>query len=714
MTHPRFCRTAVQACVVLCMLAPFADSKDAASPPEPRLIPQPREIERIGNSFRLGQGARIVVLTSDREDRFSAELLAQELKEATGKKYVVTTGGAGNVSSEILLGRFTDARVQSLLRSGKRKTDDIHGGGYVLEVTPGRILVAGKDGAGVFYGVQTLCQLIGPSDHQFEIPGVVIRDWPALAYRGTQVDLSRGPVLRLDSLKRIVRTIAEFKMNQLNLYMEDSFPLKGQPLVGVLDDQLSQADFIELVDYSRAYHVEIVPATEGCGHLHKILRFEQYTGMGERPRGHDLAPGGADTEAYLADFYSQLNAVFVSPFSNVGCDETHELGTGLSAARVQQEGYAKVYLESLKRAYEIERTHRKKVIFWGDMAVAHPEVISELPKDVVVATWEYFPQQSYQQWIKPFADAGLKIVVCPWVGNTNLMIPTYDVAAYNIANFIDQGRKAGAIGVNVTVWNDDGESLFAPNWWSIVFGAANAWEPQKTDVSEFDNKFDWAFYRNTDHRFTTALKKLSSVNELLGRQGIKYVYSSDFGGANDRLFWRDPFSGEGRGDVEKVLPVVSEIRRNAEEAFGVFVATQKETRRHADTLPYLEFAALTIDALGMRYQYVSDISRDYSTIIAHEKSLAASAIDDELFQIQGINGPLFDLRDYTTKLREMYRRLWLDENYDSWLPNILQLYDQNSALWQLQIARFEQVKVQHREGKALPSAESLGFSQPSR
>jgi hexosaminidase len=275
--------------------------------------------------------------------------------------------------------------------------------------------------------------------------------------------------------------------------MEDAFPLEGQPLVGFLDDTLARTDLKELVAYAAFYHVEIIPATEGCGHLHKVLRFEQYSGMAEVPRGNDLAADDSAAQTFLEQFYEQVDSVFSSPLYHIGCDETHELGTGRSAARVQQDGYANVYALSVNRAYNLVRRHNKQAIFWGDMAVAHREVIAKLPKDLIVATWEYFPHPSYEKWINPFSDAGMKVIVCPWVGNTSLIIPDYEVAAYNIANFIDEGKKAGAIGVNVTVWNDDGESLFAPNWWSIVYGAANAWEQKKIEVAVFDQKFDWVF-----------------------------------------------------------------------------------------------------------------------------------------------------------------------------------------------------------------------------
>jgi len=76
-----------------------------------------------------------------------------------------------------------------------------------------------------------------------------------------------------------------------------------------------------------------------------------------------------------------------------------------------------------------------------------------------------------------------------------------------------------------------------------------------------------------------------------------------------------------------------------------------------------------------------------------------------LFQIQGINGTLIDLRDYTTRLRGIYRELWLSENLSSWLPNVLQLYDRNGDMW----TQFDQIKWDHREGRPLPRASRSGL-----
>jgi hypothetical protein len=90
------------------------------------------------------------------------------------------------------------------------------------------------------------------------------------------------------------------------------------------------------------------------------------------------------------------------------------------------------------------------------------------------------------------------------------------------------------------------------------------------------------------------------------------------------------------------LPVASELRQIAEESFTTLVTSENRAARNGDTLKYLEFAAQKLDALGMRYQNIRDVSDRYSAILATEKTTAPSEIDDALFHIQGINGPLLD------------------------------------------------------------------------
>jgi len=678
---------------------------------QPMLIPQPRELQNRSQTFEVKGDLEIVLLTPvEHQDRFAAESVQKELKLVTGQVFpIVALPEPPQGEPAIILGRFGQPAMRNLLSARHLSTEGVGDQGYVLDVQPGTIVLAGKDGAGLFYGAQTLRQLVVPAGQEARILGVQARDWPALEYRGTQVDMSRGPVPKLSYLKKIVRTIAQFKMNQLYMYMEDSFRLQDQPLWGILSDTLSRSDWNKLVAYAARYHVEIVPATEACGHMHKVLRFEQYSGVAERPHGHSLAVEDPHMLDFLNSMYEQMLPVFPSSIYNIGCDETVELGKGRSKGLVEKEGYGKVYVDNLVRVAKLLESYNKQVMFWGDIATEHPEMISSLPKNLIVASWEYGAHESYMKWLKPFEGREMKIFVCPWVGNTSVMVPDYEEAAYNIEHFITDGKKVGAIGTIITVWNDDGETLYAPGWWSIVYGAACAWEPGLTNVKEFDRKYDWAFYRNTDHRFADALMSLGHVNEIMRAGKPIDTFDLQYGGARDYLFWHDPFSPTGRSDVQKMLPVASLMRQTAEDAYNVFADSASRAKRNGYTLESMKFAALRIDALGMRYQFAQEISDRYADAVSQAGGKGHPMASADLEDIQSTNGRLEDLRDYTTRLTELYRQLWLSENLPAWMPNMLQLYKRNSDLWQKLIAKFSGIRYGFYDGQPLPSAESLGL-----
>jgi hypothetical protein len=687
---------------VLSLFAPVLPAQ------QPQLVPQPRELQASVQAFDVKPDTEIVLSPATAaDDRTAGESLQEELKLASGVEFPIVSAPSSSRVPAIRLARIGDAHVNAALQAAGLSANGLGDQGYVLDVGPSGVVVAGKDAAGLFYGVQTLRQLV--TGEGARILGARVRDWPSLTYRGAQVDMSRGPVPKLSYLKRIVRTIAGFKMNQLYMYMEDAFRLDGQPLVGVLTDTLSGDDWKELVAYAARYHVDVVPATEACGHLHKILRFEQYSALGERQHGHGLAADDPQGLAFLDSMYQQMVPVFPTPVYNIGCDETFDLGMGRSAQRVQKEGYGQVYVDALIKVVDLVHRYNKQVEFWGDIAVEHPEMIPRLPKDLIVASWEYGAHPSYEKWLKPFAGSGMKILVCPWMGNTGLIMADYDEAAVNIENFLTDGKQAGAIGTDITAWNDSGEALYGLNWWSIVYGAACAWESGKTPVDEFNRKYDWAFYRNTDHRFAEAIQALSRINETMRGNRVGLMYDMEYGGTGDALFWHDPFAPEGQSDVTKALPLASQMRTTAENAYSVFAHNERRARRNADTLANLEFAALKIDALAMRYEWMQEISQLYANALAHEHDKNQDITENELGEIQSTNGRLEDLRDYTTRLRELYCQLWLSENLPDWLPNILQLYDRNSQMWQDEIAKFARIQTEHGRGKPLPPADSLGL-----
>jgi hypothetical protein len=175
------------------------------------------------------------------------------------------------------------------------------------------------------------------------------------------------------------------------------------------------------------------------------------------------------------------------------------------------------------------------------------------------------------------------------------------------------------------------------------------------------------------------------------------------------LFWQNPFTSEGRAQALKILPVASQIRLAAESSYTVFKEDASRTRRNRDTLDDMEFACLKIDALAMRYQYLQEISERYAHAIAFDRQKKKELVWNELSEISGGEGRLYDLLEYTTYLRTLYERMWLSQNIRTWFPNVQHLYDRNCQMWQDSIDNFTRIQQEYGQGKPFPTPSSLGL-----
>ena len=689
---------------------------------ELKLIPEPKQVERREGFFRVGPGVRIVLgVAHAREDRVVAEMLAEEIQAATDRKVAITTSRAAGASSgAIYLARLgDDPRLRTALASrGLRAEEAFDPEGYLLDVDRRHIWVAGTTGQGLFYGVQTLRQLLRPGEQhpsggapgqrrgkEMVCPAVAIKDWPAMRWRGVHVDISRGPVPTLDSLKQQIRTIAEYKLNLFALYIEHVFDYQSQPVFAPKEGALTAAEIRELVAYARRYSVTLLPEQQAFGHLHHLLKYELYSDLGETPHGHVLGPANEKTYELIRELYAELVPLFPGPFLHIGADETHELGAGQSKARAEQVGLGRVFLEHLKRVAEILKPYQKRLLFWGDIAIRYPEVLNILPKEMVAVPWEYNPKPSFEGLIEPFKRAGLEIIVAPGANNWSRIFPDLNAAFVNIRNFTRDGQKFSALGMLNATWNDDGETLFAMNWPAVVFGAACAWQAGESSIEAFQARYDWAFYRNDDETFREVLGHLTRAHTLLAGQGL--------GGAFDDAFWMDPFTEAGARYAEKALPVARELRLAAERALALLYRHRAKARAHADTLDALIFAAMRLDALGMKLQFADECGRFYYD--AYQNRADRTQVQRDLSEITGINGRLEDLRDATTRLRAAYAELWGKENRPYWLGNVLVRYDLLASRFQTKIESVRAAQHLYCEQGTLPPPEALGFfAKPER
>jgi hexosaminidase len=694
------------ACIAWLPLAADAQVNDAAR--ALKILPVPKDL-------RLAEGRLLIkpsttILISNSEDRIAAETLQKEIHDRAGMKLPIESASAApKTPGHISLGRLTDRGLRSYLESqGINAGDELGSQGYVIRVTDSGVLVAGRTAQGLFYGVQTLRQLLrpeGPAGPTLAvpaliIPAVTIRDWPSMEWRGVSDDISRGSIPTLDYLKMQIRTLAEYKINLLGLNLENVLDFQTQPLVSPNGAALTPAEIKELVEYASKYYITILPEQQTFGHLHQFLKYEIYSDLAETPHGHVLAPTNPKTYDFIRQIYGEVVPLFPGPFFHIGADETFELGLGQTKDLATQQGLGRVYLEHLQKVFDIMQPYHKQLMFWGDIAVKYPELLTILPKDMIAVPWEYNPKPSYDNIITPYTDARLRVVVAPGAANWGAIWPDLDSAFVNIRNFVRDGQKHQAIGMLNTTWNDDGESLVDMTWPALVFGAAASWQPGESSIDDFKSSYDWAFYRNNDgSTFAGVLENLDRAHTLLA--GLKLDTASH------ELFWSDPFSESGANTAAKALPVTHDLRISAEHAAESLMHNRAQAHLHAETLDDMLLAAWHLDTLGLKMQFTSEISRYYWD--AYQNQTDKARVQNDLDEIIDINGRLESLRDAITQLRKMYAEGWARENHPYWLDNVLIRYDNLASEVQAKIVTVQAAQRQYWSTKTLPAPEQFGF-----
>jgi hexosaminidase len=678
--------------IAIVSLVLFAGASVHAQSPSIQVIPAPKRIIAGEGAFAISRDTRVSLADSkSADDRFAAQDFIDDVAATADVRL-----GIGSSRRQILIGGIHDPRiVEALRKSSADVPASLNDEGYLIRADPRQVIVAGKTPAGTFYGMQTLKQLVRGEGANAFIPSVQIVDWPTMRWRGVSDDISRGPVPTVDYIKRQLRTFAYFKLNMHSFYMEHTFASESHPLIGPEGGSLTPAEIRELVAYARKYHIEVVPEQQTFGHLHKALRFEKYAELAETPYGDVLSPQQPGSYKLVADWYKELNELFPGQFFHIGADETFELGEGQSRAQAQEKGVGAVYFEHLNRVRDLLKPYNRKLMFWGDIALSHPELIGNVPKDLIVMNWQYGARDDFWSSIKPFQDAGLQQFVCPGANNWNQIFPNLEAASKNITNFVRDGQKAGAIGMMNTTWDDDGEALFEMTWHPIALGAAASWQEGAVDIEKFDRDFDWSFFRNDGNQFVKAARALGRVNSTLGIA------------TSDDIFWRDPFTTQFQTLARTNADRIKQMRLMVEEAQESLIRNEKRARRNASAIAPMKFAAQRFDHLGRRYQMVQKFSDEYWNAYLNLGDRAKAR------KLRSYHGAIYnnnrEMAEELSLLKESYRRQWLAENRPYWLESVLARYDQMIAIWLTKSRQMDEAMRKYQATSTLPDPEEFGM-----
>lgn len=438
------------------------------------LAPQPQRLTATSGSFTI-EGTTPIYLTSAAQPLlFSAKWLQKALLARDVHLSIIAAPAPGK-AIRLSIDPAQVGRSQ----------------GYKLVIDEGGIVIVGNDGAGAFYGVCTLCQLLELTPGSRTLAAVQITDWPDYPNRGIMFDITRDRVPTMETLYELVDFWASLKLNQLQLYTEHTFAYRGHELVWKDSSPMSGEQILALDAYCRERFIELVPNQNSFGHMHRWLKLPEYVHLAEDPEGMEhsfsihrepfsLNPLDPASLELVEDLFNQLLPHFSSRQFNVGLDETFDLGKGKSKEECEAKGSGRVYLEFLQKIHRLCTQHGVTMQFWSDIIVRdEPDLVAELPHDVVALEWGYEEDYPFDKHGALIAASGRTFYVCPGTSSWNTLAGRTKNSVGNIRNAAINGHKHGAIGLLTTDWGDNGHPQPLPvSYLGFLVSAAFSWNVQ--------------------------------------------------------------------------------------------------------------------------------------------------------------------------------------------------------------------------------------------
>jgi len=703
------------------LLLVFASAASAQS--SPKLIPIPREVHATGVR-QLAHGVRILCAAPcSVEDQFAAD----DLSAALLARSIPVTDVSG---FPIRLARLADD-------ANGKFTDEMKAEGYMITTTSTGLTVVGASAQGVFYGAQTVKQLIEGDGARAKLQAANIRDWPAMKYRGLDDDLSRGPITTLEFEKYMIRTLAAYKVNLYSPYFEHTQRYVSNPLMAP-PGSVTAEEAIELAAYAKLYHITIVPEQEAFGHLHHNLMWDQYQPLAETPHGAVLAPGQPGSVALITQMFTELAALYPGPFLHIGADETVDLGLGQTKSEVDSRGLAPVYLDFLQRIVTALKPLNRKLLFWGDIAQDAPDELKGMPqsfKDSTIAVaWVYSPEsRGYDRFLTPFTKAGFETWVSPSVNNYRRVYPDNNNALPNIQRFTADGQRLGSTGQLNTIWNDDGEELFNQDWYGILFGAAAAWQKGESSIPAFQDSYAQVFHGDATGDLNEAQEEMMLAHSVLKDQAKE-------GDGTNSIFWLDPMSKDGQRIGAQVLPYARELRLHAERALTLIAQARaaapgkppvtagpvaynpaetypsvSTSLRETAAIDALELGARRMDFIGLKFELAEEIAEGYQRAYALQNTTdkkERASVGRELSNINGVNGRIQDIIDSYSLLRDLFEQAWYRSNRAYGLRPVLEHYDYTIGTWEARSEKLRSVQRQWADTHTLPASDEVGLPMP--
>ncbi|MHC4874162.1 MAG: glycoside hydrolase family 20 zincin-like fold domain-containing protein [Planctomycetota bacterium] len=488
------------------------------------LIPEPKKVSLSKKIYILADDSEIII--PDSSVLNGAIQLADEIEAAFNPRPAIRKGAS-----------LSESTIKLVLKKGKAVK-----GSYSLVINNSGVLIEAGDSAGLFYGIQTLRQVVRQCG--INLPCCTITDSPDFPARGFYHDITRGMIPTFDELCAMADRLAHYKVNQLQLYVEHTFAFAKHIDIWGGNDPLTAEEIIRLDDYCKKLHIELVPSLTTFGHFYMGLRSKRKEHLNEydmkagdlpysfndRMAHYTLDCSNPESLKVVTDMVKEYAALFSSKIFNICCDETFDLGKGRNKEKADNLPAGKLYIDFLLKIMKAVRKEGKTPMYWGDIVLHHlaPELRKALPKDAIALNWDYSPNLTFGD-SKPFADRKIPFYVCPGTTSWNRFLADVEIASSNITKLAAQGKKYGAIGLLNTNWGDWGHvNLLGTVLHGMLLGAGVSWNVKSgKNLKGFDDAFNFLELGDLSNKTAGLLRKAARASATNWRLVAELVDKSE-------------------------------------------------------------------------------------------------------------------------------------------------------------------------------------------
>ncbi len=433
-----------------------ATPKDLA---QESIIPRPVSLTATGSSFKISNET-VILIEEENEDLINiSQYLIDLLRTPIGMELPAEIGSESAAASQI---RFTLIEDEELGPEG-----------YELEINEDLITISANEPAGLFYGVQTLRQLLppeiesnNPQQGPWEIATGNIRDYPEYEYRGAMLDVARH-FFSVADVRRFIDFLVKYKMNVLHLHLSDdqgwrieiekwpNLTLKGgsTEVGGGEGGFFSKRDYALIVQYAQEHYVTVVPEIDMPGHTNAALA--SYPELNCNNQSPDLYTGievgfstlCTDKEVtyeFVRDVIEELAVMTPGPYIHIGGDESNVTPM-------------EDYIPFINRVQEIVESTGKTMIGWDEVAHA------DLNPGAVAQFW------AEAENAKMAIEKGAQIIMSPakkaymdmkydsttelglsWAG----LIPIDTGYIWDPANYVEGIERENILGIEAPLWTE--------------------------------------------------------------------------------------------------------------------------------------------------------------------------------------------------------------------------------------------------------------------